>query len=300
MVERLVANEKVEGSTPFARSKKMIIWIASYPKSGNTYIRSFLAAYYYSEKGKFEFNQLLNIHQFPGIKFSKSDCFSFEDAAKNWIYNQKQFFKKEKFIFLKTHNTLKNYKNIQFTTDNETAGAIYIVRDPRNVISSMCHHYSFNLNQAYEAMVNKNASLSEKLVNGDCSNFTFLGSWADHYKSWKETKKFRVLLVKYEDLKNNKEKIFREIIHFINNLKQEKNNIDELKFFNAVKSTNFVNLKNKEKNEKFEESVYSKEGKKINFFNLGFKNKWQKSLPEDMISKINSSLKKELLELNYI
>jgi len=164
----------------------------------------------------------------------------------------------------------------------------------------MCHHYSFNLNQAYEAMVNKNASLSEKLVNGDCSNFTFLGSWADHYKSWKETKKFRVLFVKYEDLKNNKEKIFREIIHFINNLKQEKNNINELKFFNAVKSTNFVNLKNKEKNEKFEESVYSKEGKKINFFNLGFKNKWQKSLPEDMISKINISLKKELLELNYI
>ena len=99
---------------------------------------------------------------------------------------------------------------------------------------------------------------------------------------------------------NNKEKIFREIIHFINNLKQEKNNINELKFFNAVKSTNFVNLKNKEKNEKFDESVYSKKGKKINFFNLGFKNKWQKSLPEDMISKINSSLKKELLELNYI
>jgi len=239
------------------------------------------------------------VFQFPGTKFSKKDCFSFEDAAKNWIYNQNQFFNKEKFIFLKTHNTLKRYKNIEFTTNKETAGAIYIVRDPRNVISSMCHHYSFNLNQAYETLINNDASLSEKSVNGDCSNFTFLSSWADHYKSWKETKKFKVLFIKYEELKDNKEKIFREIIQFVNNLKLEKNIINEAKFSNAIKSTNFVNLKNKEFNEKFDESVYSNDGKKINFFNLGFKNKWQNLLPRDMIDKINNSFKKELLDLNY-
>jgi hypothetical protein len=277
----------------------MIIWIASYPKSGNTYIRSFLSAYYFSQKGKFEFDQLLNIFQFPGTKFSKKDCFSFEDAARNWIYNQNQFFNKEKFVFLKTHNTLKRYKNIEFTTNEETAGAIYIVRDPRNVISSMCHHYSLNLNQAYETLINNDASLSEKSVNGDCSNFTFLSSWADHYKSWKKTKKFKVLFIKYEELKDNKEKIFREIIQFINNLKFEKNIINEKKFVNAIKSTNFVNLKNKEFNEKFDESVYSNDGKKINFFNLGFKNRWQNLLPRDMIDKINNSFKKELLDLNY-
>ncbi len=279
--------------------KEMIIWIASYPKSGNTYIRSFLSAYYFSQKGKFEFDQLLNIFQFPGTKFSKKDCFSFEDAAKNWIYNQNQFFNKEKFTFLKTHNTLKRYKNIEFTTNEETAGAIYIVRDPRNVISSMCHHYSLNLNQAYETLINTDASLSEKSVNGDCSNFTFLSSWADHYKSWKKTKKFKVLFIKYEELKYNKEKIFREIIQFVNNLKLEKNIINEEKFLNAIKSTNFVNLKNKEFNEKFDESVYSNDGKKINFFNLGFKNRWQNLLPRDMIDKINNSFKKELLDLNY-
>jgi len=51
-----------------------------------------LSAYYFSKKGKFEFDQLLNIFQFPGIKFSKKDYFSFDDAAKNWINNQKHFF----------------------------------------------------------------------------------------------------------------------------------------------------------------------------------------------------------------
>ena len=47
----------------------MIIWIASYPKSGNTYIRSLLSAYYFSKDGKFEFSLLKNIKQFPDESF---------------------------------------------------------------------------------------------------------------------------------------------------------------------------------------------------------------------------------------
>ena len=185
MVERLVANEKVEGSTPFARSIKnkiMIIWIASYPKSGNTYVRSFLSSYYYSKKGKFDFELLLNIKQFPALKYSSKKAYTFIDAAKNWIPNQQSFFKKDQYYFLKTHNSLEEYFGNKFTTSSETIGAIYIVRDPRNVISSMCHHYSFSLEQAYEKIIDIQASLSEKSVNGDCSNFTYLGSWSDHYK----------------------------------------------------------------------------------------------------------------------
>ena len=278
----------------------MIIWISSYPKSGNTYIRSFLASYFFSEKGKFDFDQLINILQFPSIKFSKKDYFNFNDAAKNWISNQTKFFGKEDFYFLKTHNTLENFKEEKFTTDKETAGAIYIVRDPRNIITSMCHHYSFTPDQAYKKLIDNEASLSQKSVNGDCSNFTFLGSWAEHYKSWRDTQEFKVLFIRYEDLQKNKDKIFREIINFVNNLKNNGQSIDEKKFYNSIKSTNFANLKNKEFNENFEESVYSKDGKKLNFFNLGFRNKWQNLLAKDIVDKINNKLKKELLDLDYI
>ncbi len=278
----------------------MILWIASYPKSGNTYIRSFLSAYYFSKKGKFEFDQLLNILQFPSIKFSRNDYFNFTDAASNWINNQNFFFEGENFRILKTHNTLNNYQKEKFTTKKQTIGAIYIVRDPRNVISSISNHYSLNLEEAYERIMDKEASLNEKSVNGDCSNFTFLGPWADHYKSWRDTNEFKVLFIKYEDLQNKKYEIFKKIIMFVNELKKDQTKFDELKFENSIKSTNFVNLKNKELNEKFDESVFSKDGKKIRFFNLGFKNKWQKLLSKDMIEKINKNLKKELLELNYL
>ena len=54
---------------------KMIIWISSYPKSGNTYLRSFLSAYYFSKDGKFDFYLLLNIHQFPEIKIKINNTF---------------------------------------------------------------------------------------------------------------------------------------------------------------------------------------------------------------------------------
>ena len=68
---------------------------------------------------------------------------------------------------------------------------------------------------------------------------------------------------------------------------------------NVIKSTNFNNLRNKEKISGFEESVYSDRGKKLNFFNLGFQNRWQKKLPDDIVQKVNKSLKEELIELGY-
>ncbi len=278
----------------------MIIWIASYPKSGNTYLRSFISSYYFSKKGKFDFKLLMNIPQFPSIRFSQKDFLSFDDAAYNWISNQRFFFKKKDLFFLKTHNSLKEFNNYEFTTAEETLGAIYIVRDPRNIITSMCNHYSFSLDYAFKRMIDENASLSEKASNGDCSNYTFIGTWAEHYKSWKNNDKFKVLFIKYEDLKDNKELIFMKIINFIEELKGiKKIKLDENKFYNSLKSTNFVNLSNKEDNEGFEESFINSGGKKTKFFNKGFKNDWQKLLPRETIKKLNLQFKKELIELGY-
>jgi hypothetical protein len=301
VVERLVANEKVEGSTPFARSINMIIWIASYPKSGNTYLRSFLASYYYSNNGKFDFDQLLKIHQFPNIKFSKIKPTSKEEASRYWIFNQNNFFDKNRLNFVKTHNCLFPFKGNEFTSRNETLGAIYIVRDPRNVITSITHHYSINYEKALDYMLDDDCSLLEKSFDQDYSNFTYLNSWSNHYRSWKNNKNFQILFIKYEDIKKNKEDTFKKIILFVEKITKKNSKLNEKKFLNSIKSTNFSNLKNKELNEGFEESVYSgKIGKKINFFNLGFSNRWQKLLPVDIKNKVNEKFKKNLEELNYL
>ncbi len=278
----------------------MIIWIASYPKSGNTYLRSFLASYYFSDDGKFNFDLLLKIHQFPNMKFSKLKSTNKEEASKNWIFNQNSFFKNLDLNLVKTHNCLYPFKNNEFTTTNITRGAIYIVRDPRNVITSLTHHYDLTYEQAYSHMVDENSSLLETSHELDHSNFTYLNSWSNHYKSWKNNKKFKTLFIKYEDLEKDKENVFEKVIKFINNLNGKDTNLNEKKFLNSIKSTNFSNLKNKELNEGFDEKVSSKKtGKVINFFNLGFNNRWQKLLPTDIKEKLCKKFEKELKELNY-
>ena len=149
-------------------------------------------------------------------------------------------------------------------------------------------------------MSDNKASLSEKASNGDCSNFTYLGSWSEHYKSWKNNNKFKVLFIKYEDLKVDKELVFKKVIDFIEELKvKDKSEFDETKFNNSISSTNFVNLKNKENNEGFEESYINTKGERINFFNMGFKNDWRKLLPPEITNKMNIKFKDELKELGY-
>ena len=281
----------------------MIVWLASYPKSGNTWLRAFITSLLSKSTGENSLENMRAVRAYPLTDdfYNLLDDFSdFKKIAKNWETSQDIINLQKKIKILKTHHQLCKIDNFLFTNYKNSLATIYVVRDPRNVITSMCHHYSFNQDYALEKMLDHNASLSEKASNGDCSNFTYLGAWSEHYKSWKNNKKFKVLFIKYEDLNDKKEEIFEKIINFIEELKSNKEkHIDENKFINSIRSTNFVNLKNKELNEGFEESYISKEGKKINFFNMGFKNKWENLLPQDIIDKINQKFDKELKELGY-
>ena len=131
----------------------MIIWLASYPKSGNTWVRSFLSAYYYSNDGKFDFKLLEKIKQFPSKDFLSQELRSVDDAAESWLTAQKKINEQNEFCFLKTHNIYGAYKGKNFTTPDFTLGAIYIVRDPRNVLTSLMNHYSLTEDDALK-MIN--------------------------------------------------------------------------------------------------------------------------------------------------
>ncbi len=278
----------------------MIVWIASYPKSGNTYLRSFLCSYYFSETGKFDFNLLDNIKNFPGIHYSKNKAYSNLEASKNWVINQNYFFEKAKLNFLKTHNSMQLFEGNRFTTKNQTIGAIYIYRDPRNIITSLKNHYSMNYKNAFEFMIDDKSFIIQDSYDNDKSNFTYLGSWINHYKSWFSNKDFRVKLIKYEDLQDRKFEIFIDVIKFINSLSNKDEKVNEDKLEKSIKSTNFSVLKNNERNFGFAESVKSKiSGKKISFFNLGFNNRLKKILPKDFQISMSDYFKEDLKFLKY-
>mgnify|MGYP003689384187 FL=1 len=120
----------------------MIIWIASYPKSGNTWVRSFLSAYYFSKDGKFNVNDLNKIEDYPNKQFFDQQVKDGE-IHKHWEESQKKIFESKKVKFLKTHNSLIKAFGYDFTQPKYTLGVIYIIRDPRNVITSVKNHNDF-------------------------------------------------------------------------------------------------------------------------------------------------------------
>ena len=282
----------------------MIIWIASYPKSGNTWVRSLLSTYLYSDNGIFNFYLLKKIQQFPGkqyFEFFLKDFTDIKKVSNYWIAAQDRInLLYDKTIFLKTHSALCRLENNSFTNKNNTKAVIYIVRDPRNLITSFSHHYSLNIDQAFDFINDKKTMvLTNEYGVGDFGIATVLGNWPEHYKSWQNIKFAPILVIKYEDLIKDTKNTFILILNFLKTLMDIR--IDEKKIINTVDSCSFEKLAEKEKTEGFFESVPLKENlKKLNFFYLGKKNDWKKLLDSKIEEKIRFKFNKEMKELGYI
>ena len=282
----------------------MIFWIASYPKSGNTWLRSLLSSYLYSKDGIFDQSLLSKIGQFPEKKYFNNfdyDPSIITDTSKFWIKAQEKINKDKTIKFFKTHNILGAINGNNFTNTQNTMGCIYIVRDPRNVITSLKNHYEMNDDEALSFMMKENKFIYDHHRTNDYSDFQFISSWEKNYKSWIDQNILPVKLVKYENLYDKTFEVFKGIIEFINKLSNSKKTFDSKKAKNSIKSSTFTELKRIEETDGFLESILSKnETKKIPFFHLGPKNDWKKIFNYNFQKKLNIKFNKNLKELDYI
>jgi hypothetical protein len=283
----------------------MIFWISSYPKSGNTWLRILLSSYYYTKDGFYDESILKKIDQFPQKKFFNEFSYNPEivtDTIKFWIKAQEKINQDKKLRFFKTHNAFGALNNFDFTNKDNSIGCVYVVRDPRNVITSLKNFYEMNDDQAFEWITNKNQYIYDvnKFEKDGYSDFQFISSWDTNFESWKIQKKIPIKIIRYEDLLNQTFKVLNEVIAFINQTTNSKEKINKNKIKNAVNSSSFSKLKDKEKNKGFSEAPMAKSGyKKIPFFNLGPKNNWKIILNDDLKDKLNNIFKKKLEELSY-
>ena len=283
----------------------MIFWIASYPKSGNTWLRTLISSYYYTKDGIFDQSILKNIGQFPEkrhfVDFNY-DLRNVTDTARFWIKSQEKINIDKKIRFFKTHNTFGKINGYDFTNKDNSAGCIYIVRDPRNVITSLENHYEMDQKTSLKWMTNSTNYIYDVMnVQKDgYSDFQFISSWSMNYKSWEVQKKIPIKIIKYENLLNETYAVFKDIVEFINKTLNIKEEINKDKLKNSVNSTYFDKLKSEEKKNGFIEAVPSKKNKKkIPFFNLGPDNNWKKILDKDQQSKLTKIFKEDLIKLGY-
>ena len=282
----------------------MIIWVASYPKSGNTWLRALLSSYFYSHDGNYNENLLKEIDQFPVRKYFEKfdyDKTIVADTTKFWIKAQEIINSDNKLKFFKTHNVFGKVNNFDFTNTKNSIGAVYIVRDPRNVITSIKNHYELDDETALKWMTDKNNYIYdiERVKQVGYGDFQFISSWDLNYKSWKIQKKIPIKFIRYEDLTNQTYAVFLELIEFIYKVTNNSEIIDKTKLKNALNSTTFEKLKRREKEHGFSEAVSFTSNEKAKFFNLGPKNNWKEILNEDLEKQISELYKSDLEELSY-
>ena len=284
----------------------MIIWLASYPKSGNTWMRAIISALVYSEDGLFNLNLLKKIDQFPEKKYLKDfveDFSDFNSIKRNWIIAQDKINLDNNIKFFKTHQGKYTVGGDNFTNNENTKAVIYIVRDPRNVVTSISNHFTFTIEKSLKFMLSSSVignkkSYEESLKDKESRILTLLGKWNDHYRSWTR-KKSNFLLIKYEDLILNPTAEIKKVSKFLKNyLKFE---ITESKIQNIVNTTTFENLKKLENEDLFNEGVLNKKtNSKVDFFNMGPKNTWEEILDKKISQSIEDNFSTEMKELGYL
>ena len=281
-------------------SMKKIIWISSYPKSGNTFLRAMLSAFFYSKDGIFKQDYLKNVAEFPRDFFDLKSSNNFLNEIKEYEKIQKKISSTDKeIIFLKTHLANLTINKIYPTINKDySICSIYIVRDPRNVILSLKNHYNLNIKECLNFLMNDKNFICIK--NKDLSKgYTLILDWASNYLSWKNQKNINTIFIKFEDLVLEQEKTF---IYILNELKKFMNlNIDQKKIENVLKTTNFKYLRQLEENEGFiENKIMGIKDNKNFFFNKGIEQNFNKDLDPSIIDKIKKKYKNLLLELNYL
>lgn len=278
--------EKTDTPGEVLSTERKINWLASYPKSGNTWVRMFLNAYV--TKRPIEINsayQYVATDLKPEIyQMMMPRPISELDLAQQFMYHQGALLNlikmaSTKDVCVKTHNAKAVVDGIHLIPARISGPSVYIIRDPRDVVLSHAEHFSQTVVEAIKSL-NDSTRVGQTEFNL-CHMFM---DWSTHVKSWTiENKDVDVLVLKYEDLFNDK--AFEEI------LKQFGLDFEQERFDFALRESSFKNLQSKEETNGFNER---KGGDR--FFRIGKIGQWKSKLTSYEADKIKDC-HKEMMEI---
>lgn len=275
------------------KDKCGIWWLASYPKSGNTWVRYMLALYFGRE------SQTINDMDVVRDDIRHSDTQTVCSKPCNMLTDEESLLLRPAMLhtrialhrssyplILKTHNRCDIFPEYMFVPWL-VFGAIYIVRDPRDVVISLAAHTGQTIDQAIEMLGNETAAVENK----DKPVFKhYLSSWSNHVRGWFHQQMSPGITLRYEDMLERPEDTLQTILHFMCI-----DPIDSAKVERAILKSQFKHMKGYE-----EISGFNEAGKSGTFFNHGTSGHHKDILTKKQADKILHDHKEVMQDFDYV
>jgi hypothetical protein len=267
-------------------SHKQIVWLASYPKSGNTWFRSFLTALL--KEKEIDLNQMAIDGIFSGKNYVEEILDLNADYLSRWQIESFQRIafthlsaKSKKRLFIKIHDafTYSETDGQPLIPERPTRLAIYLLRNPMDVALSLANHIGKSSEKAIEKfIINPSGSFSSKQSTAYNQFYQPLGTWSMHVESWLIQSQIPVHFIRYEDMKAKPFETFKAALKAINLEFSD----EQIQF--AIEETKFEKLQKKEKEKGFKEN----QNPTSNFFFKGQVGRWKEELSHEQIEKIRA------------
>ncbi|MEM9146240.1 MAG: sulfotransferase domain-containing protein [Pseudomonadota bacterium] len=256
-----------------------IIWLASFPKSGNTWLRSFLAQYFMPDGKAPDINSLRDFttadvrqdffDRAVGGRFVAADF-------DHWLRTRVKAVRliagsKSGHHFVKTHCQVQRIGPVDVIDPAVTAAAIYVLRNPFDVAPSYARHLGLSLDEAIDKMLSP-----QSLNSTETRIFEIVGRWDDHVASWQAARGLPQHVMRYEDMKADTERAFRGLLGFL------QAPVKDGKLRRAIRETSFDALRKQEDSQGFVERPAGME----KFFAKGQSGAWRDDLTPGQVARL--------------
>ena len=277
---------------------KNLVWLASYPKSGNTWFRMFLANYNANAK------QPLSLEDIKSTPIASSTN-NFEDIIGlnpfEMYPDEVDLYRPDMYYVLSKQAETENIISYKKTHDAYTLTkegvplfpadiskcAVYFVRNPLDVCVSYANHGAKEVEKTVSFVLNEKASISG---NRQGQLRQILMSWKNHVNSWRNQSLIPVHIVRYEDMLLSPVETFGSIVRFL------ELEFDEERLVRAIHNSDFKNLQRMEQEKGFDERMQ----KCQQFFWKGEIGNYRNFLSEEQIQRIVRYNHDVMKEFGYI
>jgi aryl sulfotransferase len=287
------------------------IWLASYPKSGNTWLRMLIANLAAQDDRPVGINDLAATSSIASARAPFDDLLLIDsglltqdeaDSLRPRVYEELARGAKDDeqdapqappaVRFVKVHDayTLTPMGEPLLAGARGADGAIVVVRDPRDIAPSLASHRNTSIDDAIAFMNDRDAVFSANTTRQDSQLRQKLPGWSGHVTSWLDQADIPIHLVRYEDLQLDTAAVLRRALEFAGQAATD----DELR--RAVRFADFVLLKQQEEEMGFKEAPQQRGAR---FFRRGEAGGWRDELTPDQAARIVAAHGAVMRRLGY-